>query len=184
MLHRVLQLRIMSFNPDKLKALQSKLASASQAQTGGKGSVRRKHKTVRKATVHDDKRLKSLLNKFQPRDIPGIEEVNMFKDDGTLIHFKNPKVQVCMNANAYAIAGNGENKKVEDLLPGIVNQLGPDMLGSIRDKLISGVRGNNAASLVADDDVPALVENFEATANAAAATKPEVKGAAAPAANP
>ena len=25
-------------------------------------------------------------------NIPGIEEVNMIKDDGTVIHFNNPKV--------------------------------------------------------------------------------------------
>ena len=27
-------------------------------------------------------------------NIPGIEEVNMIKDDGTVIHFNNPKVRV------------------------------------------------------------------------------------------
>ena len=26
-------------------------------------------------------------------NIPGIEEVNMIKDDGTVIHFNNPKVR-------------------------------------------------------------------------------------------
>ena len=27
-------------------------------------------------------------------NIPGIEEVNMIKDDGTVIHFNNPKVSI------------------------------------------------------------------------------------------
>ena len=29
---------------------------------------------------------------FSVNNIPGIEEVNMIKDDGTVIHFNNPKV--------------------------------------------------------------------------------------------
>jgi hypothetical protein len=41
--------------------------------TGGWiGSVRRKHKAVRKATAHDDKRLKACLQRLQCRDIPAI----------------------------------------------------------------------------------------------------------------
>ena len=84
----------MSFDPAKLKALQSKLANAGAAQTGGKGSVRRKHKVVRKGGVRDDKGLKTLLNKFQSRDIAGIEEVNMFKADGSVLHFKAPKGEI------------------------------------------------------------------------------------------
>ncbi len=78
----------MPFNPEKLAKLQAKAGSV---QTGGKGTVRRKHKTVRKNAVHDDKRLKTTLNRLNVRDIPAIEEVNLFKDDGTVIHFSNPK---------------------------------------------------------------------------------------------
>jgi hypothetical protein len=31
-------------------------------------------------------------------NIPGIEEVNLFRDNGTVVHFKNPKVErgVCV----------------------------------------------------------------------------------------
>jgi NACalpha-BTF3-like transcription factor len=47
---------------------------------------------VRKTTAGDDKRLKSTLAKLNVRDIPGIEEVNLFKEDGNIIHFANPKV--------------------------------------------------------------------------------------------
>ena len=32
-------------------------------------------------------------NIFSVNNIPGIEEVNMIKDDGTVIHFNNPKVK-------------------------------------------------------------------------------------------
>ena len=33
-----------------------------------------------------------MIFNFQVNNIPGIEEVNMIKDDGSVIHFNNPKV--------------------------------------------------------------------------------------------
>jgi len=152
----------MPFNPEKLAKLQAKSASV---QTGGKGSVRRKKKTVRKNAIHDDKKLKSTLNKLNVRDIPAIEEVNFFKDDGTVIHFTNPKVQASIAANTYVISGNAENKKLQDLLPGIINQLGPDNLDDLK-KIYASFSQNmaGAGNMPADDDddVPELVDtNFE-----------------------
>lgn len=64
---------------------------AQQVRTGGKGSVRRKKKAVHKTTTTDDKRLQSTLKRLGVNNIPGIEEVNLFKDDGNVIHFTNPK---------------------------------------------------------------------------------------------
>lgn len=39
----------------------------------------------------DDKKLNATLKKLGVTNIPGIEEANMFKDSGEVIHFKNPK---------------------------------------------------------------------------------------------
>ncbi len=89
----------MPFNPDKLAKLVGK--GPTTVRTGGKGSVRRKHKVVRKTATHDDKRLKATLNKLSVRDIPAIEEVNLFKDDGTVIHFVNPKVRAQHRQHTY-----------------------------------------------------------------------------------
>jgi len=169
----------MPFNPDKLAALVSKSAVA-PVRTGGKGTVRRKHKTVRKTATHDDKKLKATLNKLQVRDIPAIEEVNLFKDDGHVIHFVNPKVQASIQANTYVVSGNAETKKLQDLLPGIITQLGPDNLNDLKKIYASFAAGDKAAALKAaaaaaggaagagvaggddEDDVPDLVEtNFE-----------------------
>ncbi len=38
-------------------------------------------------------------------------QVNMIKDDGTVIHFNNPKVQASVPANTFAVVGHGENKR-------------------------------------------------------------------------
>jgi len=142
--------------------------TSASPQTGGKGTVRRKHKAVRKTATHDDKRLKATLNKLSVRDIPAIEEVNLFKDDGHVIHFVNPKVQASIAANTYVVSGNAETKKLQDLLPGIITQLGPDNLNDLKkiyesfaqaggDKGKAGVTAGGAD----EDDVPDLVENFE-----------------------
>ena len=114
--------------------------------------TRRKHKAVHKTTSTDDKRLQSTLKRLGVNVIPGIEEVNIFKDD-TVIHFTNPKVQASIAANTYVVSGPSQTKKLQDLLPGIINQLGPDNLEHLK---------KIAAQYGADgDDVPA-VENFEA----------------------
>jgi len=149
----------MPFNPDKLKKMVSKTAAS---QTGGKGSVRRKHKAVRKNATHDDKRLKSTLNKLNVRDIPAIEEVNLFRDDGHVVHFANPKVQASIAANTYVVSGNAETKKLQDLLPGIINQLGPDNLEDLK-KIYASYSDDGKAGAGGgdDDDVPELVGNFE-----------------------
>ena len=102
---------------------------------------------------------------FQVNNIPGIEEVNMIKDDGTVIHFNNPKVQASLAANTFAVTGHGENKQITDLLPGILNQLGAESLTHLK-KLASNVptaEGADEADNDAedDDDVPDLVENFD-----------------------
>ena len=73
-------------NPAKLTQLQNSV------RIGGKGTARRKKKIVHKASNTDDKKLQSQLKKLQINPIPGIEEVNMFKEDGSVLHFNNPKV--------------------------------------------------------------------------------------------
>merc|ERR1711974_108967 len=100
----------------------------------------------------------------------GIEEVNMIKDDGTVIHFNNPKVQASLAANTFAVTGHAENKQITELLPGILNQLGAESLTHLK-KLASNVTGGGAGSGLDgagvgaddddDDDVPDLVENFD-----------------------
>lgn len=77
-------------NADKLKRLQS------QVRIGGKGTPRRKKKIVHQTAATDDKKLQSSLKKLSVNTIPGIEEVNMIKNDGTVLHFNNPKAQASL----------------------------------------------------------------------------------------
>lgn len=57
----------------------------------GKGTPRRKVKKVHKSSGADDKKLQTTLKKMNVQPIQAIEEVNMFKADGNVIHFSAPK---------------------------------------------------------------------------------------------
>eukprot|EP00249_Psilotum_nudum_P005893 c19306_g2_i1 orf=325-783(+) len=139
---------------------------AGAVRTGGKGTVRRKKKAVHKTTTTDDKRLQNTLKRLGVNTIPGIEEVNIFKDE-TVIHFLNPKVQASIAANTWVISGTSQTKKLQDLLPGIINQLGPDNLANLKRIAQQYQRQETADIVEGDDDVPELVEGetFEEAAN-------------------
>ncbi|KAM4065083.1 NAC domain-containing protein [Hirsutella rhossiliensis] len=166
------------------------------ARTGdGKGTPRRKVKRAPARSGADDKKLQQTLKKLNTQPIQAIEEVNMFKSDGNVIHFAAPKgafghflclqscaassmssevltyvflgpplaVHAAVPANTFAIYGNGEDKELTELVPGILNQLGPDSLASLRklaesyQNMQKGEKGDD------DDEIPDLVEgeNFE-----------------------
>ncbi|CAM9161641.1 unnamed protein product [Phaeothamnion confervicola] len=143
--------------------------AADGARTGG---MRRKKKAVHKTATSDDKKLVTTLKRLGVTNIPAIEEVNMFKDTGEVIHFVNPKaVQASVGANTYVISGNAEIKKLQDLLPGIISELGAENLASLKEiaggfggpgGTGAGMGGDMPAGIDDDDDdVPDLVENFE-----------------------
>ncbi|KAK3010002.1 hypothetical protein RJ639_012714 [Escallonia herrerae] len=170
---------------------------AGAVRTGGKGSMRRKKKAVHKTTTTDDKRLQSTLKRIGVNAIPAIEEVNIFKDD-VVIQFINPKVQASIAANTWVVSGSPQTKstfsssssffidrrlnptsfsvaELQDILPGIINQLGPDNLDNLRklaeqfQKQAPGAgTGTGVPKIEEDDDdeVPELVagETFEAAA--------------------
>lgn len=75
----------------KLEKLRAAAASNKQ-RTGGKGTPRRVvKKTVKTTGAADDKKLQANFKKLNLQQIGGIEEVNMFKEDGSVLHFTAPK---------------------------------------------------------------------------------------------
>ncbi|CEJ90617.1 Putative Nascent polypeptide-associated complex subunit beta [[Torrubiella] hemipterigena] len=112
-------------------------------------------------------KLLSTLKKLNTQPIQGIEEVNMFKSDGNVIHFAAPKVNAAVPSNTFSIYGKGEEKELTELVPGILNQLGPDSLASLRklaesyQAMQKGEKGEGEDE--DDDEIPELVEgeNFE-----------------------
>ncbi|KAI6810383.1 hypothetical protein D0869_15435 [Hortaea werneckii] len=125
-------------------------------------------KKVHKSSGTDDKKLQGALKKLNVQPITAIEEVNMFKQDGNVIHFSAPKVHASVPSNTFALYGNGEDKELTELVPGILNQLGPDSLASLRklaESYQSMQKGGEGEEGKKDDDedIPDLVEgsNFE-----------------------
>lgn len=91
---------------------------------------------------------------------------------------KKKLVHASVPSNTFAIYGAGEDKELTELVPGILNQLGPDSLASLRklaesyqslkkDGSGGGGEGGNKKGEDDDDhdddDIPDLVEgaNFE-----------------------
>ncbi|KAI8927165.1 NAC domain-containing protein [Entophlyctis helioformis] len=140
-------------NPEKLAKLQASV------RIGGKGTPRRKVKKVHH-TAGDDKKLQATLKKLNCQPVPGIEEVNMFKNDTTILNFAAPKVQAAVGSNTFVIQGVAEVKNLTELLPSVMGQLDPNTVSSIR------AHGAAASAAPADDDdVPDLVDtdNFDQT---------------------
>ncbi|OLY80868.1 Nascent polypeptide-associated complex subunit beta [Smittium mucronatum] len=150
-------------NPQKLAQLQS------QARIGGKGTPRRKvfksnKPAATEAAGSDDKKLAATLKKMNAQPLAGVEEVNMFRDDGKVVHFTNPKVSATSGANSFIINGEGQVKEIADLFPGILSQLGPDSLDGLR-RLAEEIQAKNPEAFsgkdAAEEDIPDLIETID-----------------------
>ncbi len=53
-----------------------------------------------------------MIRKFGVQPIPGIDEVNMFKDDNSVLHFKRPEVLASIQSNTFVIIGKPETKSI------------------------------------------------------------------------
>jgi nascent polypeptide-associated complex subunit beta len=76
-------------------------------------------------------------------------------------------VHASVPGNTFAIYGQGEEKELTELVPGILNQLGADSLHTLR-QLAESLQQKGGEGAIGggekdedDDDVPDLVENFE-----------------------
>jgi len=142
-----------------------------QARVGGKGTPRRKAKRVTKSSGTDEKKLQATLKKLNVQPIQQIEEVNMFKSDGNVIHFSAPKVHSAIASNLFSIYGNAEEKELTELVPGILSQMGPDSLAQLRKlaetyKSMGGKLGEEGDKEDDDEEIPELIgdETFESKA--------------------
>ena len=72
-------------------------------------------------------------------------------------------MQASPQANTFAISGQAETKQVSEMLPSIVNQLGPEGFASLRKLAMEKVGGEEPAAAVIkdDEDVPDLEGDFE-----------------------
>jgi len=156
----------------EILAARAKLAEKfgkSGATIGGKGSQRRKVKAKHQGGGMDDKKLQGQMKRLGVNSIPGIEEVNMFKEDNSVIHFENPKVQANIGANTYVISGSSETKNISELAPQLLSQMGPEgmmKLARMAEQLQkagggAGLPGMPAVKEEDDDGIPEIDGNFD-----------------------
>lgn len=94
---------------------------------------------------------------------PRVRTTSSMEVTGRIIADDSHLVHAAVPSNTFAIYGNGEDKELTELVPGILNQLGPDSLASLR-KLAESYQNMQKGEKEADDDeIPDLVagENFE-----------------------
>eukprot|EP01013_Petalomonas_cantuscygni_P039921 TRINITY_DN71570_c0_g1_i1.p2 TRINITY_DN71570_c0_g1~~TRINITY_DN71570_c0_g1_i1.p2 ORF type:complete len:131 (+),score=41.79 TRINITY_DN71570_c0_g1_i1:3-395(+) len=103
------------------------------AEVARVGGVRRTHKAARKTTSGEDSKLQQNLKKLGVSQIADIEEVNLIMEDGTVIHFSNPRVQASIQSNTYVVSGNSETKNISDMLPNIIDQLGAESMPQLQE---------------------------------------------------
>ncbi|KAH9248515.1 hypothetical protein BASA81_013841 [Batrachochytrium salamandrivorans] len=130
--------------PAEVLAARAKLREkmGAGAQTGGKGSVRRKVKPIPKSSHTDDKKVAEVSKKAGLQDIQGVEEANIIFTNGEVVSFAQPKVRGMIQANTMVIHGPVANTHITkiapemrgDLAPGNAGmpQLTPDMMKQIQ----------------------------------------------------
>jgi nascent polypeptide-associated complex subunit beta len=120
---------------------------------------------VHKTTSTDDKRLQNTLKRLGVNTIPGIEEVLLFNEDATVLQFNNPKVQASIAANTYVVSGPSQTKQAQEvfsnMFSGMNNANLAQMMAQMQSQGGFGAAGGDAEG-DDDDDVPELVENFDA----------------------
>nr|CDS28692.1 transcription factor btf3 [Hymenolepis microstoma] len=153
--------KMQSKDAARLERIQALKSLSEQTRIGGKGSARRKRKVVHRTAATDDKKLQATLKKLGINCIPSIEEVNMYKADGVILHFKNPRVQASPQANLFAVSGLAETKSLSEMLPNVMSQF--ETAKQRLSKMSETTQDENEEA-ADDDEVPELVDDFEETA--------------------
>ena len=136
-------------------------AKFGNTQIGGKGSMRRKKKVASHNPKADDKKLISTLKKYNMQPLTDIVELNMFMDNNSVMHFSKLMVQYSFKESFVFINGAYDTKELKDLLPGIIDQVGPQHHEYLK-KLRASMETTEPVKKNDDDEIPKLVNtNFE-----------------------
>ena len=130
-------------------------------QIGGKGTQRRKHQAKHRTNkIEVDKKIEAVAKKSQARKLNEITEVNIFKDDNTVIQFKKPTLEYSFKEKVSFVSGIHETKNLKEVFTQLLKQLGPKQLAFVREAS-EGIKSKEKEKI---EEAPELVEDFEATA--------------------
>ena len=74
-----------------------------------------------------------MINNLEAKKLTDTVEVNIFRDDNTVIHFKKPNLEYSIKEKVSFLTGFSEVKHIKDLLPNIIKQLGPKQFSFMKD---------------------------------------------------
>lgn len=109
---------------------QAKLAKLQKLAANNKvGGTRRKLNKKNggiASAEKDDTKLQAQLAKYNAVTISDVAEANFFQEDGNVLHFNRVGVQNAPQYNTTVFYGLPQVKKLDDMFPQIVPQLGPE----------------------------------------------------------
>ena len=142
--------------PEIIEARKKMEERFGNLKLGGKGTQKKKKVVVHKVSAVQDKKITAIAKKCGTRNLGDTLEINVFRDDNSVLHFKKPKVEYSHKEKVTFVIGTPLEKTIKDLLPDILKQLGPKQFGFVRD-YAEGLKGAETKK----DDAPELVEDFE-----------------------
>ena len=135
-----------------------------ETQIGGKGTQRRKKPVKHRANkVEVDKKIEAVAKKAQARKLNEITEVNIFKDDNTVIQFKKPTIEYSFKEKVSFVSGIHEKKNLKEVFTSLLKQLGPKQLAFVKDAS-EDIKNKEKEKEKGGDEAPELVEDFDAVA--------------------
>ncbi len=96
--------------PEILEARKRMEEKFGNIKLGGKGTQKRKKFVVHKSSAVQDKKIVAIAKKSGARNIGETSEINVFKDDSTVLHFKKPKIEYSVKDKVTFVTGAPENK--------------------------------------------------------------------------
>ena len=143
-----------------LEARKQMAAKFGNTQLGGKGTQRRKKEAKHRGNkVEADKKIQALSKKTGARKINEVSEINIFKDDNSVVHIKKPLLEYSFKEKVSFVSGTHETKNIKDLLPGIIKQLGPKQFEFMKEYAETLKKKDKKAEKI--EEAPELVEDFE-----------------------
>ena len=144
--------------PEILEARKKMEERFGNLKLGGKGSQKKKKIVVHKSSAVQDKKIAAVAKKAGAKNIGEINEINVFRDDNTVFHFKKPKLEYSLKEKVSFVTGQGESKNLQELLPNILKQLGPKQFKFVQDYAKTLEKPSDKKK----EETPDLVEDFEA----------------------
>ena len=97
--------------PEIIEARKKMEEKFGNLKLGGKGTQKRKKIVVHKSTAVQDKKISAIAKKVNAKNLGETAEINVFKEDNSVLHFKKPKIEYSVKEKITFVTGIPENKR-------------------------------------------------------------------------